>query len=65
MSDEGKLFVGGLSFATDEESLNEAFSKYGSIEKGEASILVRVLRPHLRSIQFFNFNVFFSLLQWM
>ncbi|XP_024922084.1 cold-inducible RNA-binding protein A isoform X1 [Cynoglossus semilaevis] len=33
MSDEGKLFVGGLSFATDEESLNEAFSKYGSIEK--------------------------------
>uniref|UniRef100_A0A3P8WA43 Cold inducible RNA binding protein a n=1 Tax=Cynoglossus semilaevis TaxID=244447 RepID=A0A3P8WA43_CYNSE len=33
MSDEGKLFVGGLSFSTDEESLNEAFSKYGTIEK--------------------------------
>ncbi|XP_036377181.1 cold-inducible RNA-binding protein B-like isoform X3 [Megalops cyprinoides] len=33
MSDEGKLFVGGLSFDTNEESLEEAFSKYGSITK--------------------------------
>ncbi|XP_029283058.1 cold-inducible RNA-binding protein B-like [Cottoperca gobio] len=33
MSDEGKLFIGGLSFDTDEESLTAAFSKYGSIEK--------------------------------
>ncbi|XP_076150456.1 cold inducible RNA binding protein a isoform X3 [Alosa pseudoharengus] len=31
MSDEGKLFVGGLSFDTTEQSLEEAFSKYGVI----------------------------------
>jgi len=33
MSDEGKLFIGGLSFETDEDSLAAAFSKYGSVEK--------------------------------
>ncbi|KAL3041211.1 hypothetical protein OYC64_019421 [Pagothenia borchgrevinki] len=33
MSDEGKLFIGGLSFDTNEESLSAAFSKYGTIEK--------------------------------
>ncbi|XP_028986745.1 cold-inducible RNA-binding protein B-like isoform X4 [Betta splendens] len=33
MSDEGKLFIGGLSFETNEESLEKAFSKYGTIEK--------------------------------
>uniref|UniRef100_A0AAZ3RAC4 RRM domain-containing protein n=1 Tax=Oncorhynchus tshawytscha TaxID=74940 RepID=A0AAZ3RAC4_ONCTS len=33
MSDEGKLFVGGLSFDTTEQSLAEAFSKYGNISK--------------------------------
>ncbi|XP_032397429.1 cold-inducible RNA-binding protein B-like [Etheostoma spectabile] len=33
MSDEGKLFVGGLSFDTNEESLAAAFGKYGTIEK--------------------------------
>lgn len=35
MSDEGKLFIGGLSFETNEESLEKAFSKYGTIEKGK------------------------------
>lgn len=34
MSDEGKLFIGGLSFETNEESLADAFGKYGTIEKG-------------------------------
>ncbi|KAJ1730141.1 hypothetical protein LPJ72_004614 [Coemansia sp. Benny D160-2] len=29
--DEGKLFVGGLSWATDETKLREYFSKYGTI----------------------------------
>ncbi|XP_054452202.1 cold inducible RNA binding protein a isoform X2 [Anoplopoma fimbria] len=33
MSDEGKLFIGGLSFETNEESLAAAFGKYGTIEK--------------------------------
>ncbi|TNN44210.1 Cold-inducible RNA-binding protein [Liparis tanakae] len=33
MSDEGKLFVGGLSFDTNEETLAEAFGKFGAIEK--------------------------------
>ncbi|XP_056132051.1 cold-inducible RNA-binding protein B-like [Lampris incognitus] len=33
MSDEGKLFVGGLCFDTDEISLEESFSKYGNIAK--------------------------------
>ncbi|XP_061095149.1 cold-inducible RNA-binding protein B-like isoform X3 [Conger conger] len=31
MSDEGKLFVGGLSFDTNEQSLEDVFSKYGQI----------------------------------
>lgn len=35
MSDEGKLFVGGLSFDTTEQSLEEAFSKYGVISNGK------------------------------
>lgn len=35
MSDEGKLFIGGLSFETNEDSLAAAFGKYGTIEKGK------------------------------
>jgi RNA recognition motif-containing protein len=34
MNDEGKLFIGGLSFDTNEESLMAAFAKYGNIAKG-------------------------------
>lgn len=34
-SDEGKLFVGGLSFDTNEQSLEQVFSKYGQISEGE------------------------------
>ncbi|XP_061776203.1 cold-inducible RNA-binding protein A-like isoform X1 [Nerophis ophidion] len=33
MTDEGKLFVGGLNFTTTEDSLAGAFGKYGAIEK--------------------------------
>ncbi|KAK1805929.1 hypothetical protein P4O66_012975 [Electrophorus voltai] len=33
MSDEGKLFIGGLSYETTEQSLEDAFSKYGTIAK--------------------------------
>ncbi|XP_074544460.1 cold inducible RNA binding protein a isoform X2 [Halichoeres trimaculatus] len=33
MSDEGKLFIGGLNFETNEDTLAAAFGKYGTIEK--------------------------------
>ncbi|XP_075681499.1 cold-inducible RNA-binding protein B isoform X2 [Rhinoderma darwinii] len=32
-SDEGKLFIGGLSFDTDEQNLEQVFSKYGPISE--------------------------------
>ncbi|KAM4628791.1 cold-inducible RNA-binding protein B-like isoform 2-T5 [Polymixia lowei] len=32
-SDEGKLFVGGLSFDTTEQSLEDVFAKYGQISE--------------------------------
>ncbi|CAL8268637.1 unnamed protein product [Arctogadus glacialis] len=32
-SDEGKLFVGGISFDTTEQSLEDVFSKYGPISE--------------------------------
>uniref|UniRef100_A0A8C4ZYE0 RRM domain-containing protein n=1 Tax=Gadus morhua TaxID=8049 RepID=A0A8C4ZYE0_GADMO len=35
MNDEGKLFIGGLSFDTNEESLMAAFAKYGNIAKAD------------------------------
>ncbi|XP_067884254.1 cold-inducible RNA-binding protein B-like [Heterodontus francisci] len=42
MSEEGKLFVGGLNFDTDEQSLEEVFSKYGQISE------VRVIKDRDR-----------------
>lgn len=39
-SDEGKLFVGGLSFDTNEQALEQVFSKYGQISEGEASLFL-------------------------
>ncbi|KAM4707829.1 cold-inducible RNA-binding protein B-like isoform 2-T3 [Discoglossus pictus] len=32
-TDEGKLFIGGLSFDTNEQSLEQVFSKYGAISE--------------------------------
>ncbi|XP_053320989.1 cold-inducible RNA-binding protein B [Spea bombifrons] len=32
-SDEGKLFIGGLSFETNEQNLEEVFCKYGQISE--------------------------------
>ncbi|XP_056373204.1 cold-inducible RNA-binding protein B-like isoform X1 [Hyla sarda] len=32
-SDEGKLFIGGLSFDTDEQNLEEVFGKYGQLSE--------------------------------
>lgn len=37
-SDEGKLFVGGLSFDTNEQSLEQVFSKYGQISEGKIAV---------------------------
>ncbi|KAJ1086391.1 hypothetical protein NDU88_006510 [Pleurodeles waltl] len=31
MGDDGKLFVGGLSFDTDEQSLEQVFAQYGPV----------------------------------
>ncbi|XP_007896441.2 cold-inducible RNA-binding protein B-like [Callorhinchus milii] len=54
MSDEGKLFVGGLSFSTDEQSLEEVFSEYGQISE------VRVIKDrdtqHSRGFGFITFE---------
>lgn len=48
MSDEGKLFIGGLSYETTEHSLEEAFSKYGTIAKGNfVAFLYRNVIFHL------------------
>ncbi|KAM4049440.1 cold-inducible RNA-binding protein B isoform 2-T2 [Anomaloglossus baeobatrachus] len=32
-SDEGKLFIGGLSFDTDEQNLEQVFCKYGQVSE--------------------------------
>lgn len=44
-SEEGKLFVGGLNFNTDERALENHFSSFGPISEGEtwARPMVRVL----------------------
>lgn len=47
MSDEGKLFIGGLSFDTTEQSLEDAFSKYGVITNGKP----RPLANHRASLR--------------
>ena len=35
MGDAGKLFVGGLSWNTDDNSLRSAFEKFGNVAEGE------------------------------
>lgn len=37
-SDEGKLFIGGLSFDTNEQNLEQLFSPYGDIAEGEERV---------------------------
>ena len=34
-SEEGKFFVGGLNFNTDEQALEDHFSSFGPISEGE------------------------------
>lgn len=34
-SEEGKLFVGGLNFNTDEQALEDHFSSFGPISEGK------------------------------
>uniref|UniRef100_A0A8C7G5U5 RRM domain-containing protein n=1 Tax=Oncorhynchus kisutch TaxID=8019 RepID=A0A8C7G5U5_ONCKI len=48
MSDEGKLFVGGLSFDTNEQSLENVFSKYGQISEINTGVIKDQMR-HSRS----------------
>lgn len=51
--DEGKLFIGGLSFDTNEQNLEQLFSPYGDIAEGEKtpSWIYGVFPPVLWSIQ--------------
>lgn len=62
MSDEGKLFIGGLSFDTNEDSLAAAFGKYGSIEKGQFKHEFYQSNPLL--LCFFLFFLFNSAVQF-
>lgn len=34
-AEEGKLFVGGLNYDTDEQGLEQHFSSFGPISEGE------------------------------
>ncbi|XP_032876659.1 RNA-binding protein 3-like [Amblyraja radiata] len=53
MGDEGKLFVGGLNFETDEQALEEVFCKYGQINE------VRVIKDRdTQSSRGFGFITF-------
>lgn len=46
-SEEGKLFVGGLNFDTDEQGLEQHFSAFGPISEGNTIKLHCVaLRSH-------------------
>lgn len=56
MSDEGKLFIGGLSYETNEDSLAAAFSKYGTIEKGDFFLEDSFVANHF-SISFKAFSI--------
>ncbi|KAL5706658.1 hypothetical protein ACHQM5_024799 [Ranunculus cassubicifolius] len=53
-SDQGKLFVGGISFETTEESLKDHFSKYGQVE--EALIVKDKLSGNARGFGFVLFS---------
>lgn len=41
-SEEGKLFVGGLNFDTDEQGLEQHFSSFGPISEGKNVLGSRV-----------------------
>lgn len=47
-SEEGKLFVGGLNFNTDEQALEDHFSSFGPISEGK--VWVRLLMGVVRSV---------------
>lgn len=59
MSDEGKLFIGGLSFDTNEDTLAAAFSKYGAIEKGQFYHACVYMFPQSDAILFVLLLIFF------
>ncbi|GAV64407.1 RRM_1 domain-containing protein [Cephalotus follicularis] len=49
-----KLFIGGLSYSTDEQSLNEAFSKYGEVV--EARVILDRETGRSRGFGFITFT---------
>ncbi|CAI9266840.1 unnamed protein product [Lactuca saligna] len=55
-SSSSKLFVGGLSYATDEMSLREAFSAYGNVQ--EARVIVDRETGRSRGFGFITFTDF-------
>ena len=54
-SEEGKLFVGGLNFNTDEQALEDHFSSFGPISEGETwarGVMGGVVGEHLGPMRF-------------
>jgi RNA recognition motif-containing protein len=49
-----KLFVGGLSWSTDDESLNKAFEEYGTVE--EAKVILERDSGRSRGFGFVTFS---------
>ena len=54
MSEEHKIFVGGLAWATDDARLNDAFSQYGEI--AEAKVIMDRETGRSRGFGFVTFT---------
>jgi len=46
--EEGRIFVGGLSWQTDERKLQEAFDRFGKVVDAQVPVVPRsyLLAPH-------------------
>lgn len=52
-SEEGKLFVGGLNFETDEQGLEQHFGSFGPISEGQDPVMpVHLVPTAVRRIGF-------------
>uniref|UniRef100_A0A8C9L3A8 RRM domain-containing protein n=1 Tax=Serinus canaria TaxID=9135 RepID=A0A8C9L3A8_SERCA len=47
-AEEGKLFVGGLNYDTDEQGLEQHFSSFGPISEGERHNYPKPSQIHLK-----------------